>query len=415
MVQAALEENRKSKHATSGSVVQKDLKFQNSNPFYRPNLECDMETTADPHGKRLYKPQVTLQNGAKYTGEWLNGLRDGYGVQVWASGDRYEGEWKKCLKHGSGTMMFHNGDTYIGDHVKGKMHGQGQYIWANGSIYIGEFKNGFKHGKGKWKKDKSDQNSNQYEGGYENDLKKGFGIFRWKSGNLYKGRYEDDERHGYGEMFWTDGSVYKGMWHKGIQHGKGRMEFPDGKVKEGIFQNNIFQGPIHNRLNLYQKKPLQNSNYSSLDKLANTTTTTYESDYVQSRTTSNFDSVKKKYSKSRLRDSKLKTMNHQNRFLLNKKRLKTLERKTRPKVVLPNKLDLIAQKQRRVVCSSMSKGKLSNDSIEYDNYGGRVKTSIPQKRSISNHTSARNLPEDKSSKTSSKFAVKQYVDYSFRK
>lgn len=189
--------------------------------------------------------------------------------------------------------MFHNGDMYVGVHVRGKMHGKGQYNWSNGSFYIGDFFNGLKHGKGKWKRDKNDQSCNQYEGDYENDMKSGFGIYRWKSGNLYKGRYLEDERHGYGEMFWTDGSVYKGMWHKGIQHGKGRMEFPDGKIKEGMFQNNIFQGPVHNRLHLYHKKPLNNSNYSSLDKLAYATANTFESDYMQSRTTSNMESVKK--------------------------------------------------------------------------------------------------------------------------
>ncbi|CAI2359156.1 unnamed protein product [Moneuplotes crassus] len=216
-------------------------------------------------------------NNESYIGEWKNSKADGYGVQVWASGDRYEGEWTQGLRNGNGTMIFANGDMYIGDHVKGKMHGEGQYIWRNGSIYIGQFKNGFKHGKGKWKKDKNDQECNQYDGEYENDVKNGFGGYKWKSGNEYKGRYKDNLRHGYGEMFWTDGSVYKGMWHKGIQHGKGRMEFPDGNFKEGIFQNNIFQGQIYNRLNLYQHQPMKNSNHSSLDRLANSTAVTFNS------------------------------------------------------------------------------------------------------------------------------------------
>jgi len=118
---------------------------------------------------------------------------------------------------------------------------------------------------------------------------------------LILGRYKDDLRHGYGEMHWTDGSIYKGMWHKGIQHGKGRMEFPDGQFKEGLFQNNIFQGSVYNRLNLYQKKPLKNSNYSSLDKLANTTAATFESDYMQNRKSSNIESAKKKHSKLALK------------------------------------------------------------------------------------------------------------------
>lgn len=95
-------------------------------------------------------------------------------------------------------------------------------------------------------------------------------------------------------MYWTDGSIYKGMWHKGIQHGKGRMEFPDGKTKEGMFENNIFQGPVLNRLNLYQKQNYNNTNYSSLDKIANSTTATFESDYKQNRTVSQIDSFKKR-------------------------------------------------------------------------------------------------------------------------
>ena len=140
----------------------------------------------------------------------------------------------------------------------------------------------------------SGQECNQYEGSYENDLKNGFGVFKWSSGNVYKGRYLEDERHGYGEMYWTDGSVYKGMWYKGIQHGKGRMEFPDGKVKEGMFKNNIFQGPTINRLNLYQKQNLNNTNYSSLDRIANSTKTTFESDYMQIRTSSNIESLNRR-------------------------------------------------------------------------------------------------------------------------
>lgn len=36
----------------------------------------------------------TLANGAIYTGQWLNGMKDGYGQQVWPDGSKYEGEWK---------------------------------------------------------------------------------------------------------------------------------------------------------------------------------------------------------------------------------------------------------------------------------------------------------------------------------
>jgi len=40
---------------------------------------------------RTTKGPVTLKNGATYQGQWMNGLRDGYGVQMWPDGSKYEG------------------------------------------------------------------------------------------------------------------------------------------------------------------------------------------------------------------------------------------------------------------------------------------------------------------------------------
>ena len=38
---------------------------------------------------------ITLENGVTYEGEWLDGLRDGQGKQVWPCGSYYEGDWKR--------------------------------------------------------------------------------------------------------------------------------------------------------------------------------------------------------------------------------------------------------------------------------------------------------------------------------
>jgi len=38
---------------------------------------------------RVNKGPTTMQNGAIYTGEWLNGMRDGEGGQLWPDGSRY--------------------------------------------------------------------------------------------------------------------------------------------------------------------------------------------------------------------------------------------------------------------------------------------------------------------------------------
>lgn len=40
---------------------------------------------------RVNKGPFTLRNGATYTGQWLDGQRDGIGTQLWPDGSRYEG------------------------------------------------------------------------------------------------------------------------------------------------------------------------------------------------------------------------------------------------------------------------------------------------------------------------------------
>ena len=48
------------------------------------------EEQIDKNG-RITKGPFTLKNGAVYTGQWLNSMRDGFGTQLWPDGSRYEG------------------------------------------------------------------------------------------------------------------------------------------------------------------------------------------------------------------------------------------------------------------------------------------------------------------------------------
>ena len=42
-------------------------------------------------GIREKRDKHVFKNGAEYTGEWLEGKRDGYGFQMWKDGAKYEG------------------------------------------------------------------------------------------------------------------------------------------------------------------------------------------------------------------------------------------------------------------------------------------------------------------------------------
>ena len=48
--------------------------------------------------RRIPGSQYPLRN--MYDGEFVHGLREGYGVYYYANGARYEGEWKDNMKCG---------------------------------------------------------------------------------------------------------------------------------------------------------------------------------------------------------------------------------------------------------------------------------------------------------------------------
>lgn len=53
---------------------------------------------------RVNKGPQTMSNGAIYTGEWSNGMRDGHGNQLWPDGSRYEGQWYQDKASGKGRL-----------------------------------------------------------------------------------------------------------------------------------------------------------------------------------------------------------------------------------------------------------------------------------------------------------------------
>ncbi|ESO83241.1 hypothetical protein LOTGIDRAFT_176258, partial [Lottia gigantea] len=69
--------------------------------------------------RRNHSSQYPLRN--MYDGEFVNGLRHGFGSFRYANGALYEGYWKNNMKHGKGKFTFKNGRIYEGvfekDHI----------------------------------------------------------------------------------------------------------------------------------------------------------------------------------------------------------------------------------------------------------------------------------------------------------
>ena len=82
---------------------------------------------------------MTLENGAKYEGEWdvVRNLRDGRGKQIWADGSLYEGYWRNDKANGRGRLIHADGDVYEGEWKDDKAHGEGQYFHTDGAKYQG--------------------------------------------------------------------------------------------------------------------------------------------------------------------------------------------------------------------------------------------------------------------------------------
>lgn len=61
------------------------------------------------HGSRVRR--WAQAGGSSYTGQVVDGVPFGYGVQVWPDGNRYAGQWVAGRRHGVGVFTFSSGSV----------------------------------------------------------------------------------------------------------------------------------------------------------------------------------------------------------------------------------------------------------------------------------------------------------------
>ncbi len=122
----------------------------------------------------------------RYEGDLVNGVREGRGKMIFASGNVYNGQWKNGMMHGLGEFVFTaTGERYVGDFANGTYNGQGKLYYPSGLVYDGSFVKG------------------RREGG---------GTLLNPNGDRYEGSWLADKICGYGKYFYADGRVYRGMF-----------------------------------------------------------------------------------------------------------------------------------------------------------------------------------------------------------
>lgn len=188
--------------------------------------------------ERKELPTLTLENGSVYTGEWKNGMKDGFGIHHWPDGSIYEGDWKNDKAFGKGKLTHADGDVYEGEWSDDKANGHGVYTHSNGAKFTGMWKDDKQHGKGVeiW------PDGARYEGEYLEGKKCGKGVLSFADGSRYEGEFFNNDIHGYGIYVWPDEKKYEGDWIRNKMHGKGVLVWPDGRKYEGEYEEDKKHG-----------------------------------------------------------------------------------------------------------------------------------------------------------------------------
>lgn len=183
------------------------------------------------HGKGKF----TSGRGEVYEGNWVDGSREGHGVETTPEGERYDGNWSSNLKNGKGKKTWPNGDVYEGEWVAGKMEGQGTFS-GKSERYSGGFLNNLRHGKGSLV-----VGGDKYEGTWKNGRRNGEFKVSLKDGSQVSGHWTDDRAPSSASVELADGIKYTGPVRNGVQpSGKGTCvkagqsspcEFRDGKMQ----------------------------------------------------------------------------------------------------------------------------------------------------------------------------------------
>ncbi|XP_064009832.1 radial spoke head 10 homolog B-like isoform X2 [Pogoniulus pusillus] len=196
---------------------------------------------------QMLSGRYTWNDGSVYEGSIKNGVRHGFGV--FRSGTRpvsYVGYWCKGKRHGKGTIYYDQEHTswYSGDWVNNVKEGWGMRCYRSGNIYVGQWEKNVRHGKGKMRWLTANQ---EYVGQWVYGIQHGYGTHRWlvrrmpvsqyPLRNEYLGDFVNGERHGHGKFIYANGAVYDGEWVSNKKHGKGKFVFQNGHVYEGEFRD----------------------------------------------------------------------------------------------------------------------------------------------------------------------------------
>lgn len=167
--------NNNSQETHTVQEVQEIQEAQENSPIDQKQIDASATAT------------ITEKNGT-YTGERVDGKKQGNGKYEWNDGSVYEGEFSDDKINGKGKLTIPQKDTYEGNFSNGKKNGQGTYTFANGDIYTGEWSDDKMSGQGKY----TFANGDTYDGSFSDNKFNGQGTYT-KGENKYTGTWKNNE------------------------------------------------------------------------------------------------------------------------------------------------------------------------------------------------------------------------------
>jgi hypothetical protein len=168
-----------------------------------------------------------------YTGQLVNGSRNGHGVMRYTDGVVYDGQWKDNKAEGYGIYTSSScGDVDV-------YEGQ----WKNDSIINGTHEETYS-----WR---GSEVVDCYSGEFRDFQFNGYGVFTLGStitefgdeGYTYHGEFKDDDPDGHGVFVYNNKDEYYGEVKEGLSHGHGVLRWPAefNRPYEGTFVNGDVQ------------------------------------------------------------------------------------------------------------------------------------------------------------------------------
>lgn len=181
-----------------------------------------------------------VDNGtAVFKGTWINGTRNGPGKLFYPDLNRsLEGEFRgDSICNGKGFLRLSDNSTLEGEFVNRTLTGQGKVTNRWGTVFEGNFDRGQLHGYGK-----ETHLSGITVEGYFNHWDRVNGTQRFADGTTYIGTFHKHTFHGFGTITYANGESYMGEWANGQRHGHGKFSFLNNATYEGEWQHNKAEG-----------------------------------------------------------------------------------------------------------------------------------------------------------------------------